>query len=102
MHKADKIIKIILIILFLICLIDLPYEYYQLIRFLGMVGFGILAFKNYSHQETWYVIWLSSAILINPIFKIYLGRDLWKLIDIVWVVLLTVSLVKYDRKTIKK
>ena len=68
------IIKIILSILLLVCLLDMPYGYYQLTRFLGLIGFGVLAFKNYQKNQTWFIIWISSAILINPFFKIALGR----------------------------
>jgi len=87
-----KAIKIILSILFLVCLLDMPYGYYQFVRFIGMVGFGLLAFENYQKNQTWFVIWISSALLINPFFKIALGRDMWNIIDLIWAVLLIVSM----------
>ena len=86
------VIKIILIILFLICLLDMPYGYYQFVRFIGMIGFGLLAFENYQKNQTWFVLWISSALLINPFFKIALGRDMWNIVDVTWVVLLVVSI----------
>lgn len=60
-----KAIKIILSILFLICLLDMPYGYYQCVRFIGMIGFGLLAFENYQNNQTWFVIWISSGVLIT-------------------------------------
>jgi hypothetical protein len=39
-------IKIILAILFLLCLLEMPYGYYQIVRFAGLVGFGILALSS--------------------------------------------------------
>jgi hypothetical protein len=57
-----------------------------------MVGFGILAYNDIERNKTWFIIWLSSAILINPIFKIALGRELWNVVDIVWAVLLIISI----------
>ncbi|MGN8058721.1 DUF6804 family protein [Pedobacter sp. 22163] len=36
------LIKILLAGLLIICLANMPYGYYQLIRFLAMVGFGML------------------------------------------------------------
>ena len=96
----DRFIKIVLIILFIGCLFDWSYGYYQLVRFVGMVGFGILAYYNYQQNKTWFLIWLSSVILINPIFKIALGRELWNLIDIVWAILLTASI--FMNKTVKQ
>ena len=88
-----KAIKIILSILFLVCLFDMPYGYYQFVRFLGMIGFGLLAFDNYQKNQTWFVIWISSALLINPFFKIALGRDMWNIVDVIWAVLLIVSMI---------
>ena len=87
-----KAIKIILSILFLICLLDMPYGYYQFVRFIGMISFGLLAFENYQNNQTWFVIWISSALLINPFFKLALGRDMWNIVDVIWAVLLIVSI----------
>ena len=101
MPKTEKFIKIILSILLLTCLFDMPYGYYQLIRFLGMVGFGILAYNHYKKNETWFVVWLASAILINPILKIYLGRELWNILDVVWALLLIISLFVNPKKSLK-
>ena len=71
----------------------MPYGYFQLVRFLGMVGFGILAFKASSRRNNLFlVIWLASAILINPIVKISLGRALWNVIDVIWAIILFASL----------
>ena len=82
MRLTKTIIKVILSILFLTCLIEMPYGYIQLFRFLGMVVFAILAYNNYQNKQTWFVIWLASAILINPLFKISHGRNIWNIVDI--------------------
>ena len=84
-------VKISLSILFLLCLLDWQYGFYQLVRFLGMIGFGILAFEEYEKDKNWFIVWISSLILINPIFMISLGRDIWNLVDVIWVVLLGYS-----------
>ena len=86
------IVKIILMVLFMGCLIDWPYGYYQMVRFVGMVGFSILAYHDYKDNKTWFYIWFFSAILINPIFKITLGRDLWNIVDVIWAMILAGSL----------
>jgi hypothetical protein len=96
-----KAIKISLSILFLVCLLDMPYGYYQFARFIGMIGFGLLAFDNYQKNKTWFIIWISSALLINPFFKIALGRDIWNIIDIIWAVLLIMSLI-LNKKSIHR
>lgn len=98
MNKVMLFIKIVLIVLFIGCLFDWNYGYYQLVRFVGMVVFGLLAYYNYQQNKTWFLIWLSSAVLINPIFKIALGRELWNVIDIIWAILLIISMF-YDKQT---
>jgi hypothetical protein len=37
-------IKIVLALLFFLCLADMPYGFYQLVRFSGLIGFSILAY----------------------------------------------------------
>ncbi len=99
MKSTETIIKIILSILFLVCLLDMPYGYFQLVRFFGMVGFAILAYNNYQKNQTWFVIWLGSAVLINPIFKISLGREIWNIVDVIWAILLITSIFIKQTKT---
>jgi hypothetical protein len=51
------IIKIGLATLFFICLADMPYGYYQFVRFVALIGFGILAYKAYElNQKTEMII----------------------------------------------
>jgi hypothetical protein len=89
----EKIIKIGLAFLLLGCLANMPYSYFQIVRFLGLIGFGFLAFQEKEKgNEGYFFLWLSSAILINPIFKIPLGRELWNVIDVIWAILLLLSL----------
>lgn len=87
-------LKILLSILFLLCLLDWNYGFYQFVRFSGMVGFSVLSYQQYKKNDVWFVVWLVSAILINPIFKIALGRTLWNIIDVAWAVLLIYSLLQ--------
>jgi hypothetical protein len=78
----NNTIKISLAVLLLLCLFHMPYGYYQLIRFIGMVGFGYLAYEaSQSKKEIEVFIYLGLAILFQPILKISLGRSLWNLID---------------------
>jgi hypothetical protein len=95
-----KIIKIILSILFLGCLFDMPYGYYQLVRFIGMIGFGILAYTIYQKNQPWFILWVSSAILINPFFKIALGKEIWNIVDVLFAIALIYSAFK-KTKTLK-
>lgn len=80
----DKIIKIVLALLLFICLADMPYGYYQLVRFAGLIGFSILAYKAYEHnKQTEMIIFVGLALLFQPFFKISLGREIWNIVDMI-------------------
>lgn len=77
-------IKIILSALFLLCLADLPYGYFQFVRFAGVIGFGILAYEaNEKGQKTFIIIYVCLAVLFQPFVKISLGRELWNIVDVI-------------------
>lgn len=76
-------IKITLAVLFFICLADMPYGYYQLVRFAAMAGFALLAYRaNEENQKMEVIIYTCLAILFQPLIKISLGREIWNLIDV--------------------
>ncbi len=80
----DKIIKIVLAVLFFLCLADMPYGYYQLVRFAGLIGFAILSYQaNQQGRQTEMIIYGALALLFQPFFKIALGRELWNIIDVI-------------------
>ena len=80
----DKIIKIILAVLFFICLFDMPYGYFQIVRFAALVGFAILAYNsNEKGQKTEAIIYVCLAILFQPLIKIALGRVVWNVVDVI-------------------
>jgi hypothetical protein len=75
----------------------MPYGYFQLVRFIGMLGFIYLGLKDEVSEEIKY-FWFASALLINPFIKIPLGRELWNIIDIFWAVTLVYTLIKKKNK----
>lgn len=88
----DNIIKIILAVLFLLCLADMPYGFYQFVRFAGLIGFAILAYQaNQQGRQTEMIIYGGLALLFQPFFKIALGRELWNIVDVIVGVSLFVS-----------
>lgn len=94
----EKIIKIGLAILFFICLLDMPYGYFQLVRFLALIGFGFLAYQaNQQAQQTEMIIYGALALLFQPFFKVALGRELWNVVDVIVGVGLLVSLAKNNK-----
>lgn len=98
--KKSNIIKIILAVLFFLCLLDMPYGFYQFVRFGALVGFGILAFQaNEKENQIEMIIYGVLALLFQPIFKISLGRVLWNIIDVVVGIGLLITVVKDKMKS---
>ncbi|WP_406824587.1 DUF6804 family protein [Pedobacter sp. KACC 23697] len=86
-------IKVSLALLLLICLVNMPYGYYQLVRFLAMIGLGILAYQaNRKSHLNIAIIYAALAVLFQPIFKIALGRYLWNLVDVIVAIGLILSI----------
>jgi hypothetical protein len=86
-------IKFVLVILLLICLANMPYGYYQLVRFLAVIGFGLLAYRaNQKGNLTITVTYIILATLFQPIFKIALGRFLWNVVDVIVAIGLIISI----------
>ena len=93
-------IKVILAVLFFICLADMPYGYYQLVRFVALIGFGILAYRaNEQKKQTEMLIYSGLALLFQPFFKIALGREIWNIVDVVVGIGLLVSLIMNRTKS---
>ncbi len=79
-----KIIKISLAILYFLCLADMPYGFYQFVRFAGLIGFTVLAYQaNQKGRQTEMIIYGGLALLFQPFFKILLGRQMWNIVDVV-------------------
>ena len=90
----EKLIKIILAVLLILCLLDMPYSFYQLVRFVALVGFGYLALMaNKQNNTNTVFIYIALAILFQPFFKIALGRTIWNVVDVIVSITLVVSLV---------
>lgn len=64
---------------------------------MGMFGFVALAYNENPKNQIWIFIWIISALLINPFFKIALGREIWNIVDIVWAVIIIISLVNQGK-----
>ena len=80
----EKIIKIVLVILLVLCLADMPYGYFQFVRFVALIGLGILAYKAIEqNRKTEMIIYGGLALLFQPFFKIALGREMWNIVDVV-------------------
>jgi hypothetical protein len=80
----DRAIKIILAILFFVCLANMPYGFYQIVRFAGLLGFAMLAYRAHEQgRQIEMIVYSGLALLFQPFFKVALGRQVWNIVDIV-------------------
>lgn len=94
----ERTIKIHLAILFFLCLADMPYGFYQFVRFAGLIGFAILAYQAHKQgRKTEMIIYGGLALLFQPFFKVVLGRTLWNFVDAVVGIGLLVSVFKQKK-----
>ncbi|SFN61378.1 hypothetical protein SAMN04487989_10225 [Bizionia echini] len=79
----NRVLKIVLAILLFLCLLDMPYGFYQFVRFISLIGFGIMAYQaNGENKNTEMIIYGALALLFQPFFKIALGREIWNIVDV--------------------
>jgi len=89
----ENYIKIILSGLLLICLLDMPYGYYQLIRVVAVGCFLFLANEARNNEKKGLVIlYITLALLFQPIFKIALGRQIWNFVDVMVAIFLVTAI----------
>ena len=95
----QSIIKVLLSIIFLLCLFEMPYGYYQVVRFAGMLGFTLLAYFSYQQkQNILVIIYIALALLFQPFIKVALGRTGWNLVDVIVSAGLIISLFAKPKK----
>ena len=63
----------------------MPYGYYEFARFIGMLGFALLAYYDYQKNKTinsGAIIYIALALLFQPFIKVALGRTIWNVADV--------------------
>lgn len=79
-----NILKLFLATILILCLFDMPYGYYQFIRFTAMAVFSYLAYySNECNKKTEVFIYIGLALLFQPFIKIALGRAIWNIVDLI-------------------
>lgn len=74
----------ILAFLMLLCLAPMPYGYFQLVRFLSTIFFGVMAYRYYIAKKEWLAYTFGTlALLFQPFYKIALGRTVWNIVDVI-------------------
>ena len=76
----------------------MPYGYYQLVRFVSMLVFVFLGFKELEKEnQNIAYLYFGLVILFQPFLKIALGRELWNLVDVVVGIWLMISAFQSDK-----
>lgn len=88
-----KVLHIVMAVILLVCLGDMPYGYYQLVRFVAMVVFAYLSYDYFiAKREGIGYTFATLALLFQPFFKISLGRTMWNIVDVIVATFLIVLL----------
>ncbi len=70
-----------------------PYEYYTLLRWVCCGVFLYLASNAYKQkQEGWTWIFGAIGLFYNPIFRVYLTREIWTIINIITAIIALASI----------
>lgn len=78
----------------------MPYGFYQFVRFVGLIGFVILAYQaNEQGKQFEMILYGALAILFQPFFKIALGREVWNIVDVIVGIGLILSIWLSPKKT---
>lgn len=79
-----KKMYLILAVIMLLCLAPMPYGYFQLVRFLATLAFGVMAYRYYHERKEWLAYTFGTlALLFQPFYKIALGRTVWNVVDVI-------------------
>jgi len=92
MKDLNTIPKLLLSILLLLCLADMPYGYYQFVRFISAIAFVYFAYEDKTNGGKLFVVYIVLAVLFQPFIKFTLGRVLWNVVDVIVAVGLIVTI----------
>lgn len=80
----EKIYLIPTAILFGTLLSDLPYGYFQILRWTTCITAALFAYESVSwFKQPVPSIFIAIAVLFNPIFPIHLSRSVWLTLDVI-------------------
>ena len=92
---ASTITRLIAAGVLILALAKMPYEYYQVLRWIVC---GVSAYTAYLASERamdgWVWLFVVIAIMFNPILPVHMTRDAWALIDVTVAILIIVSIWK--------
>lgn len=92
-------LKVVIAILLLLCLMNMPYGFYELVRFGATVAFFYLSYGYFKSKDNGLgLVFAALALLFQPFFKVALGRAIWNVIDVVVAAGLIYLIVKAFKK----
>ena len=92
-------IKLIVAILLLLCLADMPYGFYELVRFAATAAFAYISYDYFkSMRDEMGFLFAALALLFQPFFKISLGRTIWNVVDVLVAIALFYLIIKAVKK----
>lgn len=98
-RNINLVIETTLVVLLLLCLADMPYGFYQLVRFTSACAFAYLSFDYFkANNEKLGFMFAALALLFQPFLKIALGRTLWNVVDVAVAILLIFIVFHAGRK----
>lgn len=75
--------------LIFLCIFPMPYDFYNIVRFISMAVFAYFAYDYYQKRNMPFVFTFGTlALLFQPFCRIGIGRGMWTLIDIAVAILL--------------
>ncbi|MGV3547864.1 MAG: DUF6804 family protein [Pedobacter sp.] len=76
-------LKLALVSLLFLCILPMPYGYYELVRFVMLIGCSLLAYQQkLKEHKAEMLIFIVLALLFQPFFKIALGKTIWNIVDV--------------------
>lgn len=89
------IVKMVIAVLLLLCLADMPYGFYEFVRFAVAAAFVYLSYDSFKEKKDLKgFVFAGLALLFQPFFKLALGRTLWNFIDVIVVAALVILVLK--------
>lgn len=98
--KIVKVPIVVSIVMLLLAIIGgLPIGYYKLLRVVICGTGGYFAWVFYKLQKNAWV-WIMGiiALIFNPMFPFYLGRDLWVVVDVITLLLFVIAIFNIKEK----
>jgi len=102
---STKVVILAVSIVFLILsLFTLPIDFYKLVRIVVMATSIFCVYDEYkSSKDNTLMLWVYSlvAIVFNPILPFYLGKTLWKIMDVLTLFIFVFSIFIESKKNKK-